>query len=195
MLLTAVLVKLSNDLYQLALKETASYVTEKIKSMRNDKDLTIIRSTYDELLSRLLDERAEAIRIAQVYKEELEKVSISDKDIEYLHNTVSSFLKMLSHFSPNSEENPFNENTADLINSLISKDVLKSMQLLGFNYKEAIGDPLTKLCADKISSFASNKTKNLRAMQMLEEYCRTGSFISRFSGYLSYRATVFTIVA
>lgn len=49
MLLTAVLLKLSNDLFQLASKQTASYVTEKIKSMRNDKDLTIVRSTYDEL--------------------------------------------------------------------------------------------------------------------------------------------------
>ena len=36
--------------------------------------------------------------------------------------------------------------------SLISVDTLRAMQLLGFNYKAAIGEPLTKLCADKISS-------------------------------------------
>ena len=42
---------------------------------------------------------------------------------------------------------------------LISKDVLKTMQLLGFNYKEAIGIPLTELCANKINSF-SQKKKN-----------------------------------
>ena len=37
------------------------------------------------------------------------------------------------------------------IKELISVDTLKTMQLLGFNYKEAIGEPLTRLCADTIS--------------------------------------------
>ena len=30
-------------------------------------------------------------------------------------------------------------------------DTLKSMQLLGFNYKAAIGEPLTQLCANAIT--------------------------------------------
>ena len=39
-------------------------------------------------------EREQAIRIAQAYKEEYEKVHIDDKDIEYLHNTLGT-----GHFS------------------------------------------------------------------------------------------------
>ncbi len=34
--------------------------------------------------------------------------------------------------------------------SLLSVDTLKAMQLLGFDYKKAIGDPLTEVCADAI---------------------------------------------
>ena len=42
---------------------------------------------------------------------------------------------------------------------LISVDTLKSMQLLGFNYKKAIGEPLTELCASKISAFNKDNNK------------------------------------
>ncbi len=45
------------------------------------------------------------------------------------------------------------------IKELISVDTLKTMQLLGFNYKAAIGEPLTQICADAISNMCSkNKT-------------------------------------
>lgn len=42
------------------------------------------------------------------------------------------------------------------IKDLISVDTLKTMQLLGFNYKTAIGDPLTQLCAYSIINWGSN---------------------------------------
>ena len=45
------------------------------------------------------------------------------------------------------------------IKEMISVDTLKTMQLLGFNYKAAIGEPLTQICADAISNMSSkNKT-------------------------------------
>lgn len=157
--LETVLDNLSSNLVELIARGTVSYVTNKVKALENNKDITNIRNTYDEIISKLIQERSEAIRIAQNYKEELEKVSISDEDIEYLHNTVSSLLKVLSRLNPDFKDSAFNEGIANSLNELISKDVLKSMQLLGFNYKEAIGEPLTKLCADKISSLSSNKTR------------------------------------
>jgi hypothetical protein len=33
------------------------------------------------------------------------------------------------------------------------------MQLLGYNYKAAIGEPLTKLCADAIISWGAKQKK------------------------------------
>ena len=39
-----------------------------------------------------------------------------------------------------------------MIIKLLNKDTLKTMQLLGFNYKEAIGRPLTNLVASMIES-------------------------------------------
>ena len=45
------------------------------------------------------------------------------------------------------------------IKELISVDTLKTMQLLGFNFKAAIGDPLTQICADTILNLSNNKNK------------------------------------
>lgn len=50
----------------------------------------------------------------------------------------------------NSNINSFNDFT-----ELINVDILKAMQLLGFNYKAAIGEPLTDLCAKSIRSIGS----------------------------------------
>jgi hypothetical protein len=95
----------------------------------------------------LLSEREEAIRIAQVYKSEVEKIEISDKDIEHLHNTVTRVLDILKVMSPNTQLETFTQ-----FQELINIDTLKAMQLLGFNYKAAIGEPLTELCAKAILS-------------------------------------------
>ena len=43
----------------------------------------------------------------------------------------------------------------EVFKDLISVDTLKTMQLLGFNYKAAIGEPLTEICANAISSLGN----------------------------------------
>ena len=46
------------------------------------------------------------------------------------------------------------------IKELISVDTLKTMQLLGFNYKAAIGEPLTQICATAISHIGNKKNNS-----------------------------------
>ena len=48
------------------------------------------------------------------------------------------------------------------IKELISVDTLKTMQLLGFNYKAAIGEPLTEICANAISKLGNKTTVSKR---------------------------------
>ena len=92
---TTELVALGASLAELAVKGTATAVSTKIKAIRDEKNTDKVRNTYDEIVSELLLERDEAIRIAQSYKSELEKVVISDEDIQHLHNTVSNILEII----------------------------------------------------------------------------------------------------
>lgn len=170
----AAMVNLATALSSLVLKGTATSVQSKINSLKNEKNVDTVRNTYNEVVNQLLSEREEAVMIAQTYKQELEKVIISDEDIEYLQETVSKVLDLIKTFqiiditSGNPEKRKQAENTMqslEAIKNLISKDVLKTMQLLGFNYKVAIGEPLTKLCSNAImglSSIKSTKKTNSR---------------------------------
>lgn len=136
---------LARSLLTLAAKGTVTSVEAKIKAMQVEQDIEKLKNKYDEIVSELLAERSEAIRIAQVYKNEIEKYEISDKDIEHLHNTVNIILDIIQKMSPDIDLNTYKS-----FKDLISVDTLKAVQLLGFNYKAAIGEPLTEICKNVI---------------------------------------------
>ena len=92
------LVEMGVSLTELAIKGTATAVTNKIKAVKEEKNIEKIRNTYDEIVNELLSERDEAVRIAQAYKSELERIVISDDDIVHLHNTVSRILEIVKAF-------------------------------------------------------------------------------------------------
>lgn len=140
-----ILEELSKSLSVLSTKGTVSATEAKIKALRVEQDIEKIKNQYDEIVNELISERAEAIRIAQVYKNEVERYEISDMDIEHLHNTVGLVLDIIKEMSPETEIEIYKQ-----LKDLICIDVLKAVQLLGFNYKEAIGAPLTQICANAI---------------------------------------------
>ena len=101
---TTELLSLGTALAELAVKGTATAVSSKIRAIKEEKNIEKIRSTYDEIINELLSEREEAVRIAQAYKSELEKVVISDEDIQHLHNTVSRILEIIKKSQISSAE-------------------------------------------------------------------------------------------
>lgn len=150
------LFKAGVELGVLAVKGTTTLVNSKIQSIKDERSAEKLRNTYDEIINELLSEREQAIRIAQAYKEEYEKVNINDEDIEYLHKTLTQMISLISSFTNVDSEQ---EASMTQLVELLNKDTLKTMQLLGFNYKEAIGEPLTEVCATTIKSKLSPSPK------------------------------------
>lgn len=144
---TSAFAELATSLATLVVKGTASAVNAKIKAIQDEKNVEKVRTTYDEIINELIAEREEGVRIAQVYKAELDRIQISDEDIKHLHNTVERILEILKVMSPSAPIQAFEQ-----LKELISVDTLKAIQLLGFNYKAAIGEPLTELCSNAILS-------------------------------------------
>jgi hypothetical protein len=94
--------------------------------------------------------------VARQYKDLYEKITISDKDIEHLQKTIQHVVQL---FTPSSSQLSENQESIEVLVKLVNKDTLKTMQLLGFNYKEAIGQPLTEVCASSIQrNLGGNKT-------------------------------------
>lgn len=171
---TTELVALGANLAQMAVKGTATAVSAKIRAIKDEKNAEKIRNTYDEIVNELLSEREEAVRIAQAYKSELEKVVISDEDIQHLHNTVANILKIMTDIQIAGAERAgeaaveaVKEQTKvyEQFMELISVDTLKTMQLIGFNYKTAIGEPLTLM----LKNFLLSKVEEPDSVSMFEK--------------------------
>jgi len=160
---TTILAEAAVNLATLAVKGTVTAVSKRIRAIKNEKDLEIVRNKYDELINELLSEREEAVRIAQMYKSEVDRLEISDKDIEHLNQTISQVINVLNEMTPGIDYTAIAQ-----LQSLVNANTLKAMQLLGFNFKAAIGEPLTTLCAQAIlskSSFKSNAPKQPKNTQ------------------------------
>lgn len=129
-------------------RTSVSWVSDKINQAKGNKEMAAQQAAYEEIITKLLDDKSELEMLARQYKDLYEKVSISDDDIEHLQKTVAGAVQLLSSMrTTNLNNDGFDANT---IVKLINKDTLKTMQLLGFNYKEAIGEPLTEVCAATI---------------------------------------------
>lgn len=71
---------------------------------------------------------------------ELNRIIISDEDIKCLHNTVSRKSNSAYGHIKSVENIKAQISSYEQMIELISIDTLKTMQLLGSNYKVAIGD-------------------------------------------------------
>ncbi len=140
-------VLLASQLSEIILRNSAEWVTQKIDLARKKKDLLSQQNDYEAIITNLLSDKLELQRITAQYKDLYEGLNITDKDIDYLHNTLTKVFTILLSMDPNSAER---QNQISALISLLDKDLLKSMQLLGFNYKEAIGKPLTEICSARI---------------------------------------------
>lgn len=159
--------ELGVSLATLAAKGTPAVIAAKVKSIKEIKSANEVRAAYDELLSELLQERSEAILIAQAYKDALERVQISDEDIESLDKTIGRVLDILGIGSDSDDdgEQQSQRLVLEQFRELIAADTLKTLQLIGFNFKAAIGEPLTRLCADKISGLGASGQKGNAGMK------------------------------
>ncbi|MGP4107383.1 hypothetical protein [Virgibacillus sp. L01] len=63
-------------------------------------------------------------------------------------------LEVIGNFNANVKDN---REALELIVDLVNKDTLKTMQMLGFNYKEAIGEPLTNVCSESIYKLTNSQ--------------------------------------
>jgi len=148
-------VTLSEKYMELKGKNNFSWLEgEKAKARASD-NLQDVRATYENIISTFQQDNADLENIAGRFKDMYEQIFITDEDIELLHKTLRNFVDVMASTEMISEDD---KDKFDVLIKLVSKDLLKTMQLLGFNYKEAIGQPLTYAVSAMIySSLTGNQ--------------------------------------
>ena len=145
----AQLINLAAKTTDVFLKNTTETIFKRIDAAKDDsdKEKTILR--LEEIIKELIEERNELDKIIKEYDELLGIQKISEKDINYITENiipiVSDFLESdLVSSDENINKDEINQ-IIDVLKPLLSIETFTILQLLGFNFREAIGIPLTKL--------------------------------------------------
>jgi len=126
-------------------------VTDLVTTVREGEDDKKTIDAYEEAFNKLIQENQELKSIALRYKDEYDQIFLKEEDIEYLQTTATRLMNLFMSNATSEQKEAFEQ-----LIDLIQVDTLRTMQLLGFNYKEAIGEPLTEVTSQAILS-AFNK--------------------------------------
>ncbi|ESU31845.1 hypothetical protein G3A_14320 [Bacillus sp. 17376] len=161
------LLKASESLNKFLNQSSTQTTRDKIESSKAKKNNPEeIINNLEEIINNLIAEKNELISIAQTYDEQLVSQKISDEDIKYITENLLPLLeKMMEYGDPETVEE--NLRNIETFKPLLSKETFNIMQLLGFNFKKAIGEPLTELVNGLISSKIPSNSHKEKEYQVL----------------------------
>lgn len=136
-------IKLSESLA----KNTASAIFTKIKAIKARKDDRETINELEEIIQELISDKNELLQISQAFQQELMAQKITEVEIEYITQKLMPKLQELAKVTGSNVDEMVN-----ILSPVISKEALTILQLLGFNFRKAIGEPLTILLEKLILS-------------------------------------------
>lgn len=160
------LTTLAKQLTTVIVSNTATIVADRVKTAHANKDKDKTIAALEEIINELVSDKSELTRIAQAYEQEFVSQKITEKELKYITDNV---LPLLDKFIPQNQKE-----TVEQIKSVLSVETLTIMQLLGFNYKRAIGEPLTVLLQKNIEAkipvdSAANQKLQLAIIELVKD--------------------------
>ena len=153
--------------------DTASAIGSKLRAMKQGRDDKKTIAEMNDLIYELLEEKQEIEIIAKTYQEEIISQKLSEEDLSFVSDTV---LPVLKEFMENLAETQNEQEqastlktieTVEALEPLLSINTLNVLQMIGFNFKKGIGEPLTELLRTSISG--ENKLSQLKYNELTME--------------------------
>lgn len=146
--------QLSLQLGEVAARNAAGSVLDRITAAkaRKKNEETIV--SLEEIVNDLLADKAELTLIAQALDEQLVAQRLSLEDVAYITENLLPLIEKLSGLTGGA---PASGELTATVGTLLSKETLTILQLIGFNFRQAIGAPLTELVAQYIELQAPTK--------------------------------------
>lgn len=119
----------------------------------------------EEIIDELISQRTEVLGIAQAFEDELVAEQISDDDITFITDQLAPKVESLLGFA-GPDVDP--DEVRKMLELLVSKETIKILQVLGFNFRDAIGRPLTSLIARFINMQGPVQPQDPSTMHQLQ---------------------------
>ena len=157
-----------------AVRNTASVINNRITAIKTKRDAAEQVAELEQIVNELIGEKTELVRIAQAFADELVAQRISDSEVQYITENLVPVLKTLAASGATDGGNATNSSaeTIDLFEPLLSAEMVTVLQLLGFNFRKAIGEPLTDLTARailRLAPAAGDSAAELKTLELRRE--------------------------
>lgn len=145
-----------------AARLTIQGIDSKVQAAKVNDDKNKAINNLESIINELIENQNTLIRNQQVLESELNSQTISDDDLKYISSKLLPIVRkmLLSNANTELEKNKIEEQIK-IIESLVSTELLKVLQIIGFNIKDAIGVPGTKLVRTLIESLIENPEKQI----------------------------------
>jgi hypothetical protein len=152
-----------------AVRHTAASVGIRISAVKAKKNNQETIAELEQIVNDLQSDRSELVRIAQAYEDELVAQRISNSDIEYISNSFVPALQQIIESAPASQGQDVAtaQQVIAFLQPLLSVEMVTVLQLVGFNFRKAIGEPLTELVARLILAKAQEDPSAAQEIQRL----------------------------
>lgn len=131
------------------IKNTTDTIFNRIDAAKGNRDKEKTILALEEIIKDLLDDKNKLNQIIRRYEELLAVQKLSDENLNYITENI---VPLLSEVLESDIITKGNEEKAGEINEvmtlltpLLSVETLTILQLLGFNFREGIGVPLTNV--------------------------------------------------
>jgi DNA polymerase III gamma/tau subunit len=147
--------ELGVSLGEATIRNTFGAIQDRIRAAKAKQNAQATINGLEEIINSLIEDKNELTRIAEEYKQVLVAQQITPEEIKYITESLIPRLKELIEQTPRGENDAATENlekAIDALTPLLSVEMLTVFQLVGFNFKKAIGEPLTLLLQKFITS-------------------------------------------
>lgn len=149
------------QLGEVVVRNTALAIADKIRAVKARRQDQETIAELEGIVNDLVADKSELVRIANAYEDELVAQRLAKEDIEYISKNL---VPLLSQLVASSTPQPDQAKTVqDVLQSLLSVETVTVLQLVGFNFRKAIGEPLTDLVAGFIATRASGNASGKTA--------------------------------
>ena len=165
--MTPEMIALGTELATIAGRKSVESIFDKIRAIKQTGNKDQIINNLEEIINELIADKNSLIQISQAYEENLITQKITEKEIDYITKSVIPWLE--EFVKQSGDDDGKIQAGLNVIKPLLSKETFNIMQILGFNFKKAVGEPLTELLASYIRANTNKSTVDGVSMLMLEK--------------------------
>lgn len=152
LIINSFIIGLTTKAGEILINNSVSTINSKIETAKATKNDKKTIQELEEIINELIDDRRKLDSIIKEYDEVLSTQKISEKDIDYMTtNIVPIITELFESDLVSSDESEDMSSYIELFKPLLSVETITILQLIGFNFKEALGIPLTKLTQSSIT--------------------------------------------